>query len=108
MTQPDAERFMDQYLTTEVSNKANKWQGRNIARWRNENYDKLFHAAEVELDPVKRAALFIQMNDMVVKDNVIIPLISRPRVRGANLKLVAQLSGWDLDFSGLPHWYKES
>ena len=33
MTQPDPERFMDQYTSWEVSSKANKWQGRNIARW---------------------------------------------------------------------------
>ncbi|MBI3367108.1 MAG: peptide ABC transporter substrate-binding protein, partial [Burkholderiales bacterium] len=94
MTQPDAERFMDQYRTLEVSSKANKWQGRNIVRYRSEEYDKLFSAAESELDPVKRVALFIRMNDMVVKDNVVIPLISRPRVRGAVLKLSVPLTGW--------------
>ena len=108
MTQPDPERFMDQYTSGEASTKANKWQGRNICRWRSDEYDKTFHASEVELDPVKRAALFIQMNDLVVKDNFVIPLISRPRVRGANLKLVSSLSGWDLDFSALHNWYREA
>ncbi len=108
MTQPDAERFMDQYTSREVSSKANKWLGRNICRYRNEEYDKAYLAAEAELDPVKRAALFIRMNDMVIKDNAVIPLISRPRARGANLKLVASLSGWDLDFSTLQNWYREA
>ncbi len=108
MTQPDPERFMDQYLTREVSSKANKWLGRNISRWRNEEYDRTYAMAETELDPVKRAALFIKLNDLPVKDNVIIPLISRPRVRGANLKLVCTLSGWDLDFSTLHNWYRET
>ena len=106
MTQPDPERFMDQFSSSEVSSKANKWQGRNIARWRNEEYDRTFKAAEVELDPVKRAALFIKMNDMVVNDWFIIPLISRPRVRGVNARLVTVLSGWDLDFSQLHNWYR--
>ncbi len=108
MTQPDPERFMDQYTSWEVSSKANKWQGRNISRWTSDEYDKAFRAAEAELDPVKRAALFIRMNDLPVKDNAIIPLISRPRVRGASLKLVTSLSGWDLDFSGLQNWYREA
>ncbi len=108
MTQPDPERFMDQFTTREVSAKSNKWAGRNITRWRSEAYDKLYAAAEVELDPVKRAALFIQMNDLVVADGHIIPLISRPRVRGASLKLASMLSGWDLDFSGLHNWYREA
>jgi peptide/nickel transport system substrate-binding protein len=108
MTQPDPERFMDQYVSWEVSNKANKWQGRNICRWVNEEYDKTYRAAEGELDPVKRAALFIRLNDLPVKDGFIIPLISRPRVRGANLKLVTALTGWDLDFSVLQNWYREA
>ncbi len=108
MLAPDAERFMDQYLSWELSQKVNKWQGRNICRWSNDEYDKAFRAAEQELDPVKRAALFIRMNDLVIKDNAVIPLISRPRVRGANLKLVSSLSGWDLDFSALQNWYREA
>ncbi len=108
MTQPDAERFMDQYTSWELTSKANKWQGRNICRWANDDYDKAFRAAEAELDPVKRAALFMRMNDLVIKDNIIVPLISRPRVRGANLKLVATPSGWDLDFSTIQDWYRES
>ncbi len=108
MTAPDAERFMGQYTSDEVSQKANKWQGRNICRWVNLEYDKLALSAASELDPVKRAASYIRMNDMVVNDNIIIPLISRPRVRGGSLKLVSPLSGWDLDFSTLHDWYRQA
>ena len=99
---------MDQFTSGEVSQKANKWQGRNICRWVNADYDKPQRRGESELDPVKRAAMYIKMNDMVVNDFVVIPLISRPRVRGGNLKLVTTLSGWDLDFSALQNWYRES
>ena len=108
MTAPDAERFMDQYKSEEISQKANKWSGRNICRYVNPEYDKLAVAGSSELDPVKRAAIYIKMNDMVVNDFIVIPLISRPRVRGGNLKLVTTLSGWDLDFSALQNWYRES
>ncbi|MEO5734191.1 MAG: peptide ABC transporter substrate-binding protein, partial [Rubrivivax sp.] len=108
MTQPDAQRFMDQYLSDEVSAKANKWASRNISRYTSPEYDKLFAQAAAELDPVKRVALYVQMNDMVVKSNYIIPLISRPRIRGSSTKLFKPLSGWDLDFSGLQNWYREA
>jgi peptide/nickel transport system substrate-binding protein len=107
-TQPDPERFMNQYVKEEVSSKANKWQGRNICRWTSEEYDKTFDAAQAELDPVKRAALFIKCNDLVCKDGAVIPLISRPRVRGSGNKLVPVLSGWDLDFGQLQNWYREA
>jgi len=107
MTAPDAERFMDQYISAEASQKANKWAGRNICRYSNPEYDKLAASAKSELDPVKRAATYIKMNDMVVGEWIVVPLISRPRVRGGNLRLVTSLSGWDLDFSLLHNWYRE-
>ena len=108
MTQPDPERLMDQYLSREVSSKANKWLGRNIARYRNPEYDSTYALVEQELDPIKRAALFIKLNDLPVQDMVIIPLVSRSRVRGVATKLVPTLTGFDLDYSGLPHWYRET
>jgi peptide/nickel transport system substrate-binding protein len=107
-SQPDPFVFLNQFVSWEVATKENKWQGRNITRWVNKEADEAYRAAEGELDPVKRAALFIRLNDLPVKDGFIIPLISRPRVRGANLKLVTALTGWDLDFSVLQNWYREA
>src|SRR6185295_6463759 len=80
MTQPDPEQFMRQFLTEEVASKDNKWQGRNITRWRNDEFDKLHKASESELDPVKRAAMFIRMNELVIQNVVVIPVVFRPRV----------------------------
>jgi peptide/nickel transport system substrate-binding protein len=57
---PDPEGLMRQFLSSEIAAKENKWQRGNATRWRNEAYDNLFHAAEGELDPVKRAALLIE------------------------------------------------
>ncbi|MBL0151707.1 MAG: peptide ABC transporter substrate-binding protein [Ideonella sp.] len=108
MTQPDPWVFMNQFLIREHSQKANKWSGRNILRWSNDEYEKLYPASESELDPVKRAAMFIRMNDLPIKDNVIIPIASRPRVYGANNKLSIVLSGWDLAMSTLHDWFREA
>src|SRR5437660_2926411 len=97
MTEPDPEVFMRQFNSWEVASKENKWQGRNITRWRNDEYDKAFRAAEGELDPVKRAALFIRMNDLVCNDPVVIPVVNRPKVQAVSNKLHAPGSGWDND-----------
>jgi ABC-type oligopeptide transport system substrate-binding subunit len=67
----------------------NKWQGSNTTRWRNEEYDKLFSAAQGELDPVKRAALFIKTDDMVVDDVTVIPIVNRLWVAAMSNKLRA-------------------
>ena len=71
---------MRQFVSWEIASKANKWQGRNVPRWNNEEYDAAFKASQNELDPVKRAALFIKMNDLVVGDPGVIPDVYRPRV----------------------------
>ncbi|HEY7869991.1 MAG TPA: peptide ABC transporter substrate-binding protein [Methylomirabilota bacterium] len=107
MTMPDPELFMNQFTSWEIASKDNKYQGRNITRWRNEEYDKTFRAAEAEMDPVKRAALFIKMNDMVIQNVVVIPVVQRPRVAAVSNRLRVEQSGWDSDFWALHSWYRE-
>jgi peptide/nickel transport system substrate-binding protein len=107
MTQPDPELFMNQFTSWEIASKDNKWQGRNITRWRSEEYDKLYRAAESELDPVKRAALFIRMNDLVIQNVVVIPVVFRPRVAAVSNTMRVEQSGWDSDFWNLANWYRE-
>jgi peptide/nickel transport system substrate-binding protein len=109
MGAPDPQTFMRQFTTGEVAARANKWQGRNITRWRNEEYDKLFDQAEVELDPVKRAALFIKMNDLVIQNVVVIPVLWRSVISAVSHKLKGtEISGWDSNFWHLPYWYREA
>jgi peptide/nickel transport system substrate-binding protein len=108
MTQPDPEVFMRQFLSNEAATKENKWQGLNITRWQNKEYDDIHKAASVELDPVKRAAMFIKLNDMVVNDVVVIPVVARPGVAAMNEKLVAVMSGWDNNTWDIQDWYKEA
>ncbi len=108
MPQPDPGLFMDQFVSWQIAGKDNKWQGRNITRWRNDEYDKAYRAAEGEIDPVKRAALFVRMNDLVIENQVVIPVAYRPRVSAVSHKLRAPLSGWDNDLWNLRDWYKDA
>jgi peptide/nickel transport system substrate-binding protein len=107
MTQPDPQRFMDQFTSWEVSAKDNKFALTNKTRWRNEEYDKLWKAAEHEMDPVKRAALFIKMNDLVIQNVVVIPVVARPAVAAISSRLRdAVQSGWDSNLWSLAYWSK--
>ncbi|MFI5030044.1 MAG: peptide ABC transporter substrate-binding protein [Reyranellales bacterium] len=108
MTQPDPELFMNQFCSWEAASKANKWQGRNITRWRSQEYDDNYKAGQNELDPVKRAAIFIKANDLVIKDVVVIPVVARPGVAALSNKLKANMSGWDNNTWDIQDWYKEA
>ncbi len=108
MTQPDPGLFMNQYVSWEMSSKENKWQGRNVVRWKSDDYDRAYREAESELDPVKRAALFVRMNDLLWENNIVIPVVFRPRVGAMSKKLYAPTSGWDNDLWNLKEWYREA
>ncbi|MGE5158316.1 MAG: peptide ABC transporter substrate-binding protein [Gemmatimonas sp.] len=108
MPQADPQFFMNQFCSWEVATKANKWQGRNIARWQNKEYDDVFRQAESELDPVKRAALFIKLNDIVVGDHYILPENNRLRVTALKTGMVVHESGWDNDLWQIANWYRQA
>jgi peptide/nickel transport system substrate-binding protein len=106
---PEPQRFMDPFVSWEVASKDNKWAGRNNTRWRNEEYDRAWKAAESEMDPVKRAALFIRMNDLLTQHNVIVPMIWRANISAISNKLRnTDICGWDSSFWNLAHWYREA
>jgi len=107
MTQPDPGRFMRQFLSTEVASKANKWQGLNFTRWRSAEFDQLYEASQAELNPVKRAALLIAMNDLLITHVVVIPVVARPGVAAVANNLHAPLSGWDSNLFALQDWYRD-
>ena len=108
MQQPDPQFFMNQCVSWEAATKENKWQGRNIVRWQNKEYDEIYKQAEQELDPVKRAAMYIRLNDLAVGENYFLPLLNRPRTMAASGNLIAPFSGWDNDLWQLASWYREA
>lgn len=106
LTQPDPALYMQQFLPEQISSKANKWQGRNVTRWLSKEYELTFKAAESETDPLKRAALMIKLNDLVVNDVVVIPVIVRKILAGSAKNLRTQLSSWDTYLWNLASWYR--
>jgi peptide/nickel transport system substrate-binding protein len=106
---PDPQAHMNQFVSWEIAQKANNWSGRNIIRWSNADYDRLWKQAEAELDPVKRAALIIRMNDLLIEEVVIIPVVWRNGVVAVSHKLHGmQLTTWDSNLWDLAYWYREA
>ena len=107
-TLPDPQLWLQLFLSTECSQKSNKWQGRNITRWQNAEFDAVYKQAAAELDPVKRAALIIKLNDLVVDNVVVIPIVTRPSVAAVAKTLQAELSGFDSYIWDLANWFKDA
>ncbi|MBY0612022.1 MAG: peptide ABC transporter substrate-binding protein [Beijerinckiaceae bacterium] len=104
--QPDPERFLNQCVSWEIANKDNKWLGRNVSRWSDKEADEAYKAAQKELDPDKRAALLIKVNEIFCNAHVFVPLLARTRVVAAANNLFPRVTGWDVDTWDLAAWYR--
>jgi peptide/nickel transport system substrate-binding protein len=68
----------------------------------------VFRQAATELDTVKRAAMFIKLNDIVVGDHYILPENNRLRVTALKTGMVVHESGWDNDLWQIANWYRDT
>ena len=81
----------------------------HISIERTRHYTESWKQTEGELDPVKRAALFIRMNDLLISDVVVIPVIWRNGVAAVSHKLQGlELTSWDSNLWHLAYWYREA
>jgi ABC-type transport system substrate-binding protein len=103
---PEPGRFMELFCSWLIASKANKWLGRNVMRWRSDEYDRTYRASEIELDPTKRAALLIRLNDIVCTDHVVVPIIARSKMTAMSNKLRVPISGWAVESSRIGDWYR--
>ncbi|WP_128927572.1 peptide ABC transporter substrate-binding protein [Bradyrhizobium guangxiense] len=104
--QPDPERLLNQCVSWEIATKDNKWLGRNNSRYSDPEADKAYKAAQNELDPVKRAALLMKVDEIFCGANVFLPLLSRHIVNAGANNLMIDISGWDTITWNLAAWYR--
>jgi peptide/nickel transport system substrate-binding protein len=90
-----------------IAQEANDWNGQNIQRYINPDYDALFEQAQTEPDAQVLADLFIQMNDILINEHVIIPLVVVGSARGASKRLRQEnlaLAAFSYDYWNIANW----
>ncbi len=82
---------LDSYFVSwtcaEVNSSKVKWSKANDTRYCSKDYDALYTQFTAELDPAKRADLAKKLNDFLVNDVVVIPLINRMTPNGKSKTL---------------------
>lgn len=76
-TDPDPTSYLEGWQCEKVNAAENQWNDGNDGRWCNKDYDALYQQYKKSLDQAERAKLAIQMNDLIVSDIALIPLINR-------------------------------
>ena len=104
---PDPADYMKTYTCGELSQPETSWSGQNFSRFCDPAYDALWDAASTELDPEKRAALFVQMNDLLVSQFAVVPLVHRADAIGVSNGLAGlDPTPWDRMTWNIAEWRK--
>jgi peptide/nickel transport system substrate-binding protein len=104
---PDPSAYMAGWVCDKAAQKENDWSLPNWSRYCNPEFDALFDQASSELDPDKRTELFVKMNELLIQDVAVIPLIktTQPIAVGVDLKGY-NFTPWDLEVWNIAEWYK--
>lgn len=107
-TSPDPGAYMQFYTCNQIPQKANNWTGDNNSRYCNPEYDRLWQQSNTELNPDTRAKIFQLMNDILVKEFVVIPLVHRADVVAFSNKITGyEPTPWDMRTWDIMNWQKD-
>jgi peptide/nickel transport system substrate-binding protein len=101
----DPEAYMAQWGCSQITGPENDWSGNNISRWCNADYDALIAQMAQTAVLEERAAIAIQMNDLIVAEGGMIGLIHRGNVSAhANTLEGVKMNAWDSELWNLADW----
>ena len=103
----DPEPYMGAWICSQIPSPENQWQGGNVPRYCDAEYNELVEQMSVTASLEKRAVLVKRMNDMLVDYGAIIPLIHRGRVSAHVLTLGGiKHNVWDSELWNVEDWHR--
>jgi peptide/nickel transport system substrate-binding protein len=104
----DPQSYLAQYLCGTEPRPESQWQGENINRFCEPEYDALHAELTKTGDLDKRGEIAIKLNNMLTKDSfTIVPLVHRGRVSAhANSLGGVVLNTWDSELWNVADWYR--
>ena len=104
----DPQQYLAQYRCGNEPKPSSQWQGENINRFCDPEYDALIDELARTGDIAQRADIAIKMNNMLTKDSyTIVPLVHRGRVSAHASSLGGvKLNVWDSELWNVADWYR--
>jgi peptide/nickel transport system substrate-binding protein len=81
----DSQPYLEGWTCAKVNSAEGSWNQGNDGRYCNKDYDAMFETYAKETDPAKRTEMAIALNDFLINDVAVIPLINR---RTPNAKII--------------------
>ena len=104
----DPEAYMANWACEEAPRPETQWQGNNIPRYCDEEYEALIAEMAVTGDINERARIAKAMNDKLMQDYAIVPLVHRGDVSSKSNSLGGVLLNvWDSELWNIADWYRK-
>lgn len=105
----DPENYMTSWTCAQIAGPDNDWLGNNVPRYCNPDYDALSAQMAQTANFDDRVSLAKQMNDMLMQNGVIIPLVQRASVSAyANTLEGVRMNAWDSEEWNIADWTRAS
>ena len=103
----DPQSYFGNGLCDKAPSPKTQWQGENISRFCDEEFDKLHYKLTQTADAGERAAIGKELNTMVFEKGSMIPLVHRGRLSGISTTLGGHvLNVWDTELWDAADWYR--
>ncbi|MQQ07590.1 peptide ABC transporter substrate-binding protein [Epibacterium sp. SM1979] len=103
----DPQSYFGNGLCDQAPSPASQWQGENISRFCDEEYDALHLELTKTADLEKRIEIGQQLNTLIFEKGGMIPLVHRGRLSGAaNTLGGVDLNVWDSELWNVADWYR--
>jgi peptide/nickel transport system substrate-binding protein len=101
----DPEAYLSEWLCNKIPSPKNGWQGQNLSRYCDADYDKLIAELSRTQALPDRAIVVKKLNDKLVADGVVIPLVYRGATSAFSKRLAGvRMSGWDSELWNVADW----
>jgi len=103
----DPQSYLGNGLCDKAPHPDKQWQGENISRFCMEEYDALHTRLTKTADLGERSSIARELNDMVVENGMMIPLVHRGRLSAhANSLGGVILNVWDSELWNVADWHR--
>ena len=103
----DPQAYMAGWICDKIPGPDNQWNGSNISRYCNPEYDALSAEFAETAGIEQRAEIAKRMNDLLIADGVMVPLIDRGEVAARALSLGGvRHNVWDATLWNVNEWHR--
>ncbi len=103
----DPETYMANWACKQAPRPETQWQGNNMPRYCSEEYDALVAEMSTTGDLNERARLAKAMNDKLMQEYIMLPLVDRGRVSAhSNTLGGVVLNTWDSELWNVADWHR--